>query len=82
MARFVARRLLYSIPVLIGIVFVTFLLARVIPGDPCRAVLGERASDQICDAFMERKGLNAPIYTQFGIYIRDVFTGNLGESFR
>jgi peptide/nickel transport system permease protein len=82
MARFVARRLLYSIPVLIGILFVTFLLARVIPGDPCRAVLGERATDQICDAFMERKGLNEPIYTQFGIYIRDVFTGNLGESFR
>ena len=82
MARFVARRLLYSIPVLLGILFVTFLLARVIPGDPCRAVLGERATDQICDAYMERKGLNEPIYTQFGIYIKDVFTGDLGESFR
>lgn len=82
MARFVARRLLYSIPVLLGIVFVTFLLARVIPGDPCRAVLGERATDQICDAFLERKGLNDPIWVQFWIYLRDVFTGNLGESFR
>jgi peptide/nickel transport system permease protein len=82
MARFIVRRLLYSIPVLLGIVFVTFLLARVIPGDPCRAVLGERATDQICDAFMERKGLNDPIWVQFWIYLRDVFTGNLGESFR
>jgi peptide/nickel transport system permease protein len=81
-SRFVARRLLYSIPVLFGILFVTFLLARVIPGDPCRAVLGERATDQICDAFMERKGLNKPIYTQFGVYVKDVFTGDLGESFR
>ncbi|MFH1331336.1 MAG: ABC transporter permease [Actinomycetota bacterium] len=82
MARFVARRFLYSIPVLLGILFVTFLLARVIPGDPCRAVLGERATDQICDAFMERKGLNKPFHVQFGIYVRDVFTGDLGESFR
>ncbi len=56
MARFVARRLLYSIPVLLGILLVTFLLARVIPGDPCRAMLGERATDEICDAFSERKG--------------------------
>jgi peptide/nickel transport system permease protein len=82
MARFVVRRLLYSIPVLLGILLVTFLLARVIPGDPCRAMLGERATDEICDAFLERKGLNDPIWVQFGIYIRDVFTGNLGESFR
>ena len=82
MARFVGRRLLYSIPVLLGILLVTFLLARVIPGDPCRAMLGERATDQICDAFMERKGLNDPIWIQFGIYIKDVFTGDLGESFR
>ena len=44
MARFIARRLLYSIPVLLGILLVTFLLARVIPGDPCRAMLGERAN--------------------------------------
>jgi peptide/nickel transport system permease protein len=82
MARFIVRRLLYSIPVLLGILFVTFLLARVIPGDPCRAVLGERATDQVCDAFLQRKGLNAPIWVQFWIYLRDVFTGNLGDSFR
>ncbi len=82
MARFVVRRLLYSIPVLLGILLVTFLLARVIPGDPCRAMLGERATDEICDAFLERKGLNDPIWVQFGIYIKDVFTGDLGESFR
>ncbi len=82
MARFVTRRLLYSIPVLLGILFVTFLLARVLPGDPCRAVLGERATDEICDAFLQRKGLNEPIWIQFGVYIRDVFTGDLGESFR
>jgi peptide/nickel transport system permease protein len=82
MIRFIVRRLLYSIPVLLGLLFVTFLLARVLPGDPCRAVLGERATDQVCNAFLERKGLNDPIWVQFWIYLRDVFTGNLGDSFR
>mgnify|MGYP003912340865 CR=1 FL=1 len=43
MSRFLVRRLLITIPVLLGIVFIVFALARVIPGDPCRAVLGERA---------------------------------------
>lgn len=82
MARFVGRRLLSSIPVLLGILFFTFALARLIPGDPCRATLGERATDAICDAFNERFGLNEPIITQFRIYITDVLRGDLGDSIR
>lgn len=82
MSKFLVRRLVLSIPVLFGILIVTFTLARLIPGDPCRAVLGERATDEICDAFFERNGLNEPIYVQLGIYIRNVLTGDLGESFR
>jgi len=72
-----------TIPVLIGILFATFALARVIPGDPCRAVLGERATDEICDAFMERNGLNEPIPIQFGVYLKQILIDwDLGESFR
>ncbi len=82
MIQYVARRLLLAGPVLLGILFVTFALARVIPGDPCRAVLGERATDQICDAFMERYGLNKPIPEQFVIYLGDVLKGDLGVSTR
>jgi ABC-type dipeptide/oligopeptide/nickel transport system permease component len=61
MTRFIIRRLLVTIPVLIGIVFIVFVLARVVPGDPCRAVLGERATDQVCDAFIVRYGLDKAI---------------------
>jgi peptide/nickel transport system permease protein len=61
MLRFVVRRLVLSIPVLFGIVLVVFLLARVIPGDPCRAALGERATAAVCDAFNARYGLDRPI---------------------
>ena len=61
MTRFIIRRLLVTIPVLIGIVFIVFVLARVVPGDPCRAVLGERATDAVCDAFITRYGLDKAI---------------------
>ncbi len=61
MLRFVLRRLLLSVPVLLGIVLVVFLLARVIPGDPCRAALGERATAAVCDDFNTRYGLDRPI---------------------
>jgi peptide/nickel transport system permease protein len=61
MLRFVLRRLLLSIPVLFGIVFLVFALSRMLPGDPCRAALGERATDAICDAFSQRFGLDKPL---------------------
>jgi len=82
MISFVARRLLMAIPVLLGILFVTFTLARVLPGDPCRAALGERATATICDAFIQRTGLDKPILVQFYRYLGDVAQGNLGDSFR
>jgi peptide/nickel transport system permease protein len=83
MGQYITRRTVLAVPVLIGILFVTFALARLIPGDPCRAVLGERATDQVCDAFMERNGLNESIPVQFGVYVKQILIDfDLGESFR
>lgn len=82
MGRYITRRLVLAVPVLLGILFATFALARLIPGDPCRAILGEKATDQICDAFMARYGLDKPIPVQFGIYLRDVLQGDFGTSVR
>lgn len=82
MYSYLSQRVLVAIPVLVGILFATFALARLIPGDPCRAVLGEHATDAICDAFMERHGLNKSIPEQFGIYLREVAQGDLGNSIR
>jgi peptide/nickel transport system permease protein len=82
MGRFVVQRLLAAIPVLVGILFVTFALGRLLPSDPCRAALGERATAEICDAFIKRYGLDKPIPVQFALYIRDVAHGDLGTSFR
>ncbi len=80
MLSFITRRTLYAIPVLIGIVVVVFLLIRAIPGDPCTALLGERATPEACERFNEANGLNDPVIVQLGIYMKNVVTFNLGES--
>ncbi|MBI2764171.1 MAG: ABC transporter permease [Chloroflexi bacterium] len=82
MTRFIARRVLITIPVLLGLIFVVFTLARVIPGDPCRAVLGERATDAVCDDFIRRYGLDQPIPIQFGLYLGQLSRGDLGVSIK
>ncbi|MEZ4667789.1 MAG: ABC transporter permease [Anaerolineae bacterium] len=82
MTTFILRRIVLAVPVLLGILLVTFILGRSIPGDPCKAMLGEKATAEVCDAFSERHGLNEPILTQFAIYITNVVRGDLGESFR
>src|SRR3954464_15980112 len=78
MTQFIARRVLVTIPVLLGIVFIVFALARLVPGDPCRAVLGERATDAICDEFIARHGLNQPIPVQYFDYLGQLASGDLG----
>ena len=82
MLTFILKRLTYSIPVLIGILVVTFLLARAIPGDPCIAVLGERASKEVCESFFRRNGLDQPVPIQFIVYLRNFSQGDLGDSMR
>ena len=82
MLGYIARRVLMSIPVLFGILLVTFVLARAIPGDPCKAILGEKASKEVCERFTREHGFDKPIYVQFGYYIGDVMQGNFGTSIR
>jgi peptide/nickel transport system permease protein len=82
MTRFVVRRLLLSIPVLFGVVVLVFILARVIPGDPCVATYGEKATPEVCGAFIHRWGLDKPIYEQFVIYLGGILQGDLGTSLK
>ena len=82
MLGFIVRRTLLAIPVLIGIVIVVFFLIRAIPGDPCTAILGERANEEACARFDAANGLDEPIFVQLAIYMKNVATLNLGESIR
>ena len=82
MLQYFIRRIFLSIPVLLGILMVTFAMARLIPGDPCRAILGEKATAAVCDRFIHEKGLDKPIHIQFGIYLDDILHGDFGQSIR
>lgn len=80
MLQFIVRRLLLTIPVLIGVIFVVFAIARLLPGDPCFVALGQRANPTSCAEFSARYGLDEPIPVQFAIFVRDLFSGDLGTS--
>ena len=82
MTTYILRRIRLSVPVLLGILFATFALGRLIPGDPCRAILGEKATDVVCNEFIHRHGLDKPILVQFGYYVDEVAHGDFGRSFR
>jgi len=82
MLKYIIRRILASLPVLFGVLVVTFALARAIPGDPCKAILGEKATVEVCERFTREKGLDKPIPVQFGIYMNELAHGDFGNSIR
>ncbi len=82
MTQYAIRRLLAAIPVVIGVLIVTFVLARAIPGEPCTAMFGEKATPEVCAIFNAEKGLDKPLTTQFLIFARDMLRGDFGDSIR
>jgi peptide/nickel transport system permease protein len=68
--------------VLLGLCAITFILSRVVPGDPAAAYLGPRAKAEQIERVRIQLGLDKPLYTQFFYYLRDLSRGNLGESLR
>ena len=78
--RYIERRVLLSVPVLIGVVVVTFLLLRLIPGDPARTLLGLHAPASAVAALRHQLGLDQPIWLQFWHYVDGLAHGNLGTS--
>ncbi len=82
MLQYTIRRLILAIPVLFGILALTFFLSRAIPGEPCTAILGERATVEACERFDKANGLDKPVTTQFAIYMTKVAQGDFGDSIR
>ncbi len=77
---FLLRRLVQMIPTLLFILVVTFLLVRLLPGDPLSAIAGDRATDADVARARLAYGLDQPIAVQFLIYVRRILTGDLGRS--
>src|SRR5262245_22389936 len=82
MLRYAARRLVQTIPTLIVISVLTFLLVRLIPGDPAILIAGEDAAPEALAGIRERLGLDRPLAEQYLIYLGDVLRADLGRSIR
>jgi ABC-type dipeptide/oligopeptide/nickel transport system permease component len=80
--RFLTRRLLLTIPVLLGVATLVFALIHLIPGDPAQAILGETASEEDVQALRERLGLDRPLLEQYGGFLSGAVRGDLGDSLR
>jgi ABC-type dipeptide/oligopeptide/nickel transport system permease component len=80
-ARFIGRRLILALIVLWGVVTIVFFISRVLPGNPVALLSGPVANPQTLHDTTIRLGLDKGVATQYGIYMRDLATGNLGTSF-
>lgn len=81
MARYILRRILLMIPVLLGVTIFIFLILHFAPGDPARQILGESASEQAVQELREELGLNESLWSQFWTYLTGVLHGDFGVSY-
>ncbi|MDR2176046.1 MAG: ABC transporter permease [Synergistaceae bacterium] len=82
MIRYILRRILFLIPVLIGVAFCVFTLLYLTPGDPARMILGDMATENAIKEFRAKEGLDKPFLLQFGNYIYKAITqGDIGRSY-
>jgi ABC-type dipeptide/oligopeptide/nickel transport system permease component len=80
--RFIVRRVLLTVPVLLGVATLVFALIHVVPGDPAQAMLGETASDEEVAALRTRLGLDRPLIEQYAAFLGNALRGDLGASLR
>ncbi|WFS22729.1 ABC transporter permease [Rhizobium rhododendri] len=80
MFSYIVRRILQMIPTIVFILIVTFVLIRLLPGDPASAMLGDRARDADVLRINASLGLDKPVIVQFFYFVRRIATGDLGDS--
>jgi peptide/nickel transport system permease protein len=80
MLNYALRRVLLTIPILLGLSIIVFAFVRALPGGPQDALLGERGTDEQEEQIREELGLDEPIYVQYGRYLRSLLSGDLGTS--
>lgn len=80
MLAYAIRRILILVPTLLGMSVIVFLMLHLTPGDPAELLLGERATDEALQEIREHLGLNEPLYVQYGMFIKRLMKGDLGET--
>ncbi len=81
MLTYVARRVLHAVPILWGVLTVTFILMYVVPGDPARIMMGARADEETVKAIRAELGLDDPLPVQYGRFVSKAVRGDLGRSY-
>jgi peptide/nickel transport system permease protein len=81
-ARFVVRRLILLVPILLGLSILVFLWIRALPAGPAQSLLGERATPETIAQIEEQYGLDEPIHIQYWEYLKTVASGDLGTTIR
>lgn len=82
MVTYIIKRILTAIPILIGIVFLIFLMLQVVPGDPITVMMKEKANPEVIANLTERMHLDDPWYVRFVRYIWDALHGDFGISYK
>ena len=83
MLKYIIKRILYLIPILIGVSIIIFALKTFTPGDPARQILGNSATEEQVQEKREELGLNDPVYVQYFNYVKGIVTrGDFGDSYR
>jgi ABC-type dipeptide/oligopeptide/nickel transport system permease component len=82
MLKYTLRRIALTIPVLVGVATLVFLLIHLVPGDPAQAMLGDSAAGSDVQDLRTRLGLDRPLLVQYERYLRGLIAGDLGTSFR
>ena len=80
MLRYVVRRLLLLVPILVGVSILIFFWIRALPGNPATALLGERSTPALVKEYKQRYGLDQPIPVQYWDYVKNTLRGDLGTS--
>jgi len=79
--KYILKRLLMMIPVILGVIFIVFTMNEVSPGNPARIILGEIATEEAVAQLEEEMGLNDPFLLRYIRYVFNAVTGDLGQSF-
>ncbi len=80
MLAYIIRRLMIMIPTLLGVTVIVFLMLHATPGDPAELLLGERATEKALHEVREHLGLNEPLHVQYGLFLKRLMKGDLGET--
>ena len=82
MVKYIVNRVLVTIPIIIAIILIVFLLLQVLPGNPIQVMMKEKVNQQVIDRVTEQMGLNDPLMIRFGRYLWNMLHGDLGQSYK